>query len=165
MTTKNRTRRSRKIGKHDIKRIIPYKEPFLFLDRIKSVGRNELIAEKKLTRSSDFFKGHFVGFPLMPGMLTLEALGQAATFLVRCNIKDHLKKDILLYHITSADFFAPLFPDDNIIIKVRIAKKSSKIFDCCGEVLNKNRVVCKARASLIVVERDEFRMRTLKKAR
>jgi 3-hydroxyacyl-[acyl-carrier-protein] dehydratase len=151
------------ITKEQIKKIIPYNEPFLFVDRIIKLNKKGIVAEKKLKRDYDFFKGHFVKFPLMPGTLTLEAIGQAATFLIRHNIKNNSDKDILLYAVNSAEFFAPLFPDDTVTIKVKILKIKGKEFDCRGEVLKNNHVVCKGSLSLVAVDRNKFREKCSKR--
>src|SRR3989338_1970464 len=60
------------INADNIKKIIPYDEHFLFIDRVISLTSSSIVAEKDVTGKEDFLKGHFVGFPIMPGALTGE---------------------------------------------------------------------------------------------
>ena len=83
------------IGMESIKKIIPYDYPFLFIDKIIKLDKKEIVAEKEIKADEQYFKGHFKGFPIMPGALIIEGLGQAATLLVRYNIENHESKDIL----------------------------------------------------------------------
>ena len=78
------------ISTENIKKIIPYDEPFLFIDSVLSLSSNRIVAVKNLTGKEEFFKGHFVGFPIMPGALTVEGMGQASTLLARSNILNTL---------------------------------------------------------------------------
>ncbi len=94
------------ILRDDIKKIIPYQDPFLFIDKVTKLDKKSIIAEKTVREDEDYLKGHFVDFPIMPGALIFEGLGQAATLLIRYNIPDHEKKDVLAYKIRSAKFFS-----------------------------------------------------------
>src|SRR3989338_8386960 len=98
------------IDKEGIKKIIHYDEPFLLIDRVLKLTKKEIVAVKEVRQEEDYLKGHFRGFPIMPGALIVEGLGQAATLLVRYNLKGHEQKDILAYKIRSAEFFRPTFP-------------------------------------------------------
>src|SRR3989338_5242297 len=69
------------IDREGIKKIIPYQEPFLFIDTVTSLNSNRIVAVKELKGSEDFFKGHFVGFPIMPGALTMEGIDRKSTRL------------------------------------------------------------------------------------
>lgn len=67
---------------NDILNTIPQREPFLFLDKIVEVDSTRVHAQKKLTGKEDFFKGHFPGNPVMPGVLMCEACFQAGAYLM-----------------------------------------------------------------------------------
>ena len=87
------------IEKENIKKIIPYQNPFLFVDKVLHLDKNRITAIRKVRKDEEFLKGHFAGFPIMPGALIAEGIGQAGTILIRYNLVDHEKKDVLAYNI------------------------------------------------------------------
>ena len=80
------------IGIEGIKKIIPYDEHFLMIDRVLSIDKKNIVATKKVREDEEYLKGHFKDFPIMPGALIVEGIGQAATMLVRYNIENHEKR-------------------------------------------------------------------------
>src|SRR3989338_213184 len=106
------------IQKDNIMKVIPYNDYFLFVDEVVSLEKNKIIAKKKITGKEDFLKGHFVGFPITPGALIVEGLGQAATLLARYSIPEHEKKDVLAYKIRDAKFMAPVLPGHEMTYEV-----------------------------------------------
>lgn len=66
----------------EIKKILPHREPFLFVDEVIKLEGNRIEAIKKITGDEYFFKGHFPGYPLMPGVLLIEAMAQVGGILV-----------------------------------------------------------------------------------
>ena len=79
---------------NSIKQIIPYEYPFLMIDKVITLDKNKIVAIKNITANEWFFKGHFSGFPIMPGALIVEGLGQAATLLIRYNKNLEFEKDM-----------------------------------------------------------------------
>ena len=66
----------------NIKAIIPHRDPFLLIDSVESMGVNTITAWKNVTGDEDFFRGHFPQFPVMPGVLIIEAMAQAMAVLI-----------------------------------------------------------------------------------
>ena len=147
------------INRENIKKIIPYEDPFLFVDRILSLDKKQIIAEKDVKVDEYYFKGHFKGFPIMPGALIVEGLGQAATLLIRYNIPNHEEKDILAYKIRSAKFFRPTFPGHTLRFEVKLIFKFKMAWFVNGIVYRNEKVVSKVKMVLAVVDKSQFRGR------
>lgn len=150
------------IGIEDIKKIVPYDKPFLFIDRVISLSNNRIVTIKDLSGKEDFFKGHFVGFPIMPGALIVEAMGQAATLLVRGGIPNHEEKDILAYKMKEVKFTAPVLPGDQIRFEVDLITQDVRgaILQCKAFV--KDSLVAEALLMLAIVNKSEFRAKYTK---
>ena len=151
------------IGIKGIKKIIPYDEPFLMIDRVLSLDKKRIIAIKNVKNEEYYFKGHFKNFPIMPGALIVEGLGQAATLLVRYNLKNHEQKDILAYKIRSAKFFRPTFPGHTLRFEAKLLFMFKKIAFVNGIVFRKDKLVSKVKMVLAIVDKKRFRGKYSKK--
>lgn len=147
------------ISRENIKKIIPYEDPFLFIDHVVRLTKKEIIATKEVKADEPYFKGHFKGFPIMPGALIIEGIGQAATLLVRYNLPSHEEKDILAYKIRIAKFFRPTFPGHTLTYKARLAFMLKKIAFVSGEVFRGEKLVSKVKMVLAIVDKNQFRGR------
>lgn len=147
------------IDSKGIKKIIPYDDPFLMIDRVLKLTKKEIVAEKEVRPEEDYLKGHFKGFPIMPGALIVEGLGQAATLLIRYNIKNHEEKDILAYKIRSAKFFRPTFPGQTLRFEAKLIFMFKKIAFVNGNVFRKDKLVSKVNMVLAIVDKEQFRGR------
>src|SRR4030042_1464499 len=76
------------LNKQQIKEIIPYAEPFLFVDGVEEIGENNISGFYQTSNDDYYFKGHFVDFKIMPGVLVVEALAQLSTILLRNKFKE-----------------------------------------------------------------------------
>src|SRR5512138_1144493 len=74
---------------HEIQRILPHRYPFLLIDRVLEMTRKQrIVALKNVTANEPFFQGHFPGFPIMPGVLIVEAIAQAGGALLLTEVPD-----------------------------------------------------------------------------
>ena len=144
------------LDKEAIMKIIPYQDPFLFLDEVIELKKDKIVGIKKLSGKEDFFKGHFVGFPIMPGALTVEAMGQAATLLMRTNIKDHKEKHVLAHKLKDVRFTAPIFPGSEMKIEVNLIAMDERGAVAHGKAIVKDNVVAEAYMMLAVVNKIDF---------
>jgi beta-hydroxyacyl-ACP dehydratase FabZ len=140
-----------------IKQIIPYEAPFLMIDRVISLEKDKIVAIKNTTLNEGFFKGHFAGFPIMPGALIVEGMGQAGTLLMRYNIENHWEKDVLAYKIKEAKFSAPTFPGDQLKYEIALLGKDERGGLLSAKAFVNDKVVAEAQIMLAVVDRKEFR--------
>ena len=150
------------IDAEGIKKIIPYDKPFLFIDKVLSLSNNRIVAIKELTGKEDFFKGHFVDFPIMPGALTVEGLGQASTLLVRSNIPNHQEKDILAYKLKEVKFMAPILPQDQVRFEVDLIAQDERGAILQGKAFVKENLAAEALLMLAIVNKTEFRAKYAK---
>src|SRR5262245_64761495 len=84
---------------HEIRRILPHRYPMLLVDRIVELEAERIVGIKNVTANEPFFSGHFPDFPVMPGVLIVEALAQTAGVLVLKSIEDRARKVVLLVSI------------------------------------------------------------------
>lgn len=123
----------------DIQEYLPHRYPFLLVDRVLSYTPDEeIVALKNVTINEPFFQGHFPGHPVMPGVLILEALAQAAAVLSFKSKEQKVSEDHLYYlvGVDRARFKRPVFPGDQLILKARLERfmKGLWKYDCRAEV-------------------------------
>ncbi|MFA5013274.1 MAG: 3-hydroxyacyl-[acyl-carrier-protein] dehydratase FabZ, partial [Candidatus Paceibacterota bacterium] len=107
--------------KEQIKELIPYDDPFLWVDEVESIEGNSIVAYKQTLVDDPYFKGHFVDFSVMPGVLVVEGIAQAGTILLRQKMgKDNKKKHLLAYQVRSAFFYELILPGDKIQYRVKM---------------------------------------------
>lgn len=150
------------INAENIKKVIPYKEPFLFIDKVISLSNNKIVAIKYIEGSEDFFKGHFVGFPIMPGALTVEGIGQSATLLVRSNIPNHQEKDVLAYKLKEVKFMSPIVPPAEIRFEIELIAQDERGAILQGKAFLEGAVVAEALLMLAIVNKIDFRAKFAK---
>ena len=145
------------IDSNAIKQIIPYERPFLMIDRVLNLDKTKITAIKNCSANEEFFKGHFAGFPIMPGALIIEGMGQAATLLLRYNLDNHWEKEVLAYKIKEAKFSSPTFPGDQLKYEVTMLGKDERGALMSGKAIVDEKVVAEANMMIAVVDRREFR--------
>jgi 3-hydroxyacyl-[acyl-carrier-protein] dehydratase len=106
---------------NQIRGILPHRYPFLLIDRVVEMERRKrIVAIKNVTINEPFFAGHFPGFPIMPGVLIVEALAQAGGVLLLTEVEDRSDKLIVFTGIEKARFRRPVVPGDQLRIEVEV---------------------------------------------
>ncbi len=104
-----------------IQRILPHRYPFLLIDRVVDLTRKQrIVAIKNVSANEPFFAGHFPGFPIMPGVLIVEAMAQAGGALLLTEIADREHKLMVFTGIERARFRRPVVPGDQLRIEVEV---------------------------------------------
>jgi beta-hydroxyacyl-ACP dehydratase FabZ len=101
-----------------IQDLLPHRYPFLLIDRILELEDMRVVAIKNVTMNEPHFTGHFPGFPVMPGVLIVEAMAQAAGVLVLNRMQNRGDKLVYLAMIEQARFRKPVVPGDQLRIEV-----------------------------------------------
>jgi beta-hydroxyacyl-ACP dehydratase FabZ len=116
-----------------IMKILPHRQPFLFVDRVVSMEPGKrAVGIKNVTMNDYFFQGHFPKRPVMPGVLIIEALAQVGGVLM-LSPKENRGKLAFFMAVNNAKFRKPVVPGDQLILEVVVGKIRSKT----GQVLTK----------------------------
>ena len=135
---------------------LPHRFPFLLVDRVLSITANEsIVALKNVTYNEAHFVGHFPQYPVMPGVLVVEALAQAGGILAWESAKEEDSKVTILYlaGLEEVRFKQPVTPGDQLILKAELKRHKRGLwrFACVGEVDGK----LAAAAEILMVTRKE----------
>jgi UDP-3-O-[3-hydroxymyristoyl] N-acetylglucosamine deacetylase/3-hydroxyacyl-[acyl-carrier-protein] dehydratase len=129
----------------DIMKILPHRHPFLLVDRVLAFdGLNKIIAQKAVTMNEPYFPGHFPGHPVMPGVLQVEAMAQAASIVLCRNTGGEGGKIGYFMSADKVKFRKPVLPGDTLIIEVELVKSRGKIAKAVGTCRVKNDIVSEA---------------------
>jgi beta-hydroxyacyl-ACP dehydratase FabZ len=117
---------------NEIRKILPHRYPFLLVDCIVELEPERIVGIKNVTVNEPFFQGHFPDFPVMPGVLIVEAMAQAAGVLVLQGISDRDSKLVFLVAIENARFRKPVVPGDTLRLEMTVVKRRSNVAKMAG---------------------------------
>ena len=140
---------------HEILQHLPHRFPFLLIDRVVSCVPGEYIhAYKNVTINEPFFAGHFPHYPVMPGVLIMEALAQAAGVLSFKTMGEKPDDDSVFYFvgIDAARFKKPVVPGDQLHLHVKIARQMRGVWKYKAEGRVDDLIV--AEAELMCAKRE-----------
>ena len=115
------------LNKEEIKNIIPQREPFLMIDEVEQYMPGEsCTAYKNVNKDEYYFKGHFPGNPIMPGVLIVEALAQTGAVAI-LSMEENKGKNALFGGIDKLRFKKQVIPGDRLKLEVKIIKRKGPI--------------------------------------
>jgi beta-hydroxyacyl-ACP dehydratase FabZ len=138
-----------------IQEILPHRYPFLLVDRIEELEPERIVGIKNVTINEPFFVGHFPDFPVMPGVLIVEAMAQVAGVLVLSQIENRKSKLVLLASVEEAKFRKPVRPGDQLRIEMKVLKRKSSIAKMYGTASVDGAVVAEATMLCKLADRTE----------
>ncbi len=138
-----------------IREILPHRYPFLLVDRIEELEAERIVGIKNVTANEPFFVGHFPEFPVMPGVLIVEAMAQVAGVLVLKSIPDRDRKLVFLASIEEAKFRRPVVPGDQLRIEMTVIKRKLSVAKMSGKATVDGKVVAEATVMCKLADRTE----------
>jgi 3-hydroxyacyl-[acyl-carrier-protein] dehydratase len=128
----------------EIRDILPHRYPMLLVDAILELEPERIVGIKNVTVNEPFFVGHFPEFPVMPGVLVVEAMAQVAGVLVLKSVPDRKNKLVLLASIEQAKFRRPVRPGDQLRIEMKVTKRKTSVAKMYGQATVDGVVVAEA---------------------
>lgn len=140
----------------EILRRIPHRYPFLLIDRAEDYQPHKsIVGIKCVTANEPFFQGHFPDNPVMPGVLIIEALGQAGGVLMSKSLNaDVTGKTIFFISVDNCRFRNPVRPGDVLRLCVDVLKHRSDLFKFRGRALVGDKVAAECEFAAVVVENN-----------
>ena len=142
-----KNRENHSVDIHEILKYLPHRYPFLLVDRVLSCEPGkDITALKNVTINEPFFNGHFPNYPVMPGVLIIEALAQAAGILTLKSVSAKPAQESIFYFvgIDAARFKRPVQPGDQLILKATILRERIGIWKYSAKAEVDGRVAAEA---------------------
>ena len=145
-----------KLSKDDIISLLPHREPMLLIDELINIKKLfSATAIVNVKKTSFFVQGHFPGQPVMPGVLIVEAFGQAAAALTAAGIDkaEYENKLVFLMSVEKARFRNPVLPDCKLELYIEAVRSHGRVWKYKGEALVNNKKMADAVWSATIVDR------------
>ena len=136
-----------------IRALLPHRYPFLLVDRVLDIGDDYITAIKNVTANEPHFTGHVPDYPIMPGVLIIEAMAQTAGVLVLGKIEDRANKHVFLAGVDEARFRRPVVPGDQLRIEIKVVHGRPTRIKAQGKAFVGDQ--CVAEAMLVCVLQDK----------
>ena len=146
-----------KLNKKDIINLLPHREPMLLIDELIDIKNlHSATAIMNVKKNSFYVDGHFPGQPVMPGVLIVEAFGQAAAALTAHGIdkKEYENKLVFLMSVDKARFRNPIIPDCKLELKIEAIRSHGKVWKYKGEAFVKGKRMADAQWSATIVDKN-----------
>src|ERR1700690_2311052 len=137
-----------------IREILPHRYPFLLVDRIEELEAERVVGIKNVTVNEPYFAGHFPDYPVMPGVLIIEAMAQVAGVLVLSGIPDRKSKLVLLAGVDGAKFRKPVRPGDQLRMEMKILRSRASMAKVSGIAPGDGAIVAEAEMPCVLAARQ-----------
>ena len=144
------------LNKNQIKELLPHREPMLLIDELKDIKKLfSATAIVNVKKDSFFVNGHFPGEPVMPGVLIVEAFGQAAAALTAHGIdpKEYENKLVFLMSVDKARFRNPVIPDCELHLEIEAIRSHGRVWKYKGTAKVDGKRMADAEWSATIVDK------------
>ncbi len=146
------------LNKKQIENLLPHREPMLLIDELINIKKlKSATAIVNVTKDSFFVQGHFPGEPVMPGVLIVEAFGQAAAALTAAGIdkETYENKLVFLMTVDKARFRNPVIPDCKLELNIEAIRSHGRVWKYQGEALVNGKKMADAQWAATIVDRKK----------
>lgn len=141
---------------NEIQKILPHRPPFLLVDRILELEpQKRIVGIKNVTMNEPFFMGHFPRFPVMPGVLIIEAMAQTGGVLVLRDIPDCSERLVFFAAIEKAKFRRPVLPGDQLRLELEVLSRRPTYCRMRGNAFVDGQLAAEAVILCKIMERSE----------
>ena len=147
-----------KLNKEEIKKLLPHREPMLLIDELVNIKKlQSATAIVNVKKDSFFVQGHFPGEPVMPGVLIVEAFGQAAAALTAAGIdkSTYENKLVFLMTVDKARFRSPVIPDCKLELNIEAIRSHGRVWKYQGEAFVDGKKMADAQWAATIVDRKK----------
>ena len=144
------------LNKEQIKKLLPHREPMLLIDELLNIKKlYSATATVNVKKDSFYVQGHFPGHPVMPGVVIVEAFGQAAAALTAHGIdkSTYENKLVFLMSVEKARFRSPVIPNCKLLVKIEAIRSHGKVWKYKGEAFVGDKKMADAQWSASIVDR------------
>ena len=144
------------INRKEIQELLPHRDPMLLIDELINIEKlKSATAVVNVTKDSFYVQGHFPGQPVMPGVLIVEAFGQAAAALTAHGIdkSTYENKLVFLMSVEKARFRIPVVPDCKMLLNIEAIRTHGKVWKYKGKAFVDNKKMADAQWSATIVDR------------
>ncbi len=137
----------------EIQSLLPHRFPFLLVDRIIELEPNvKITGLKNVTINEPFFQGHFPDYPVMPGVLIIEAMAQIAGILA---YRSGVQGDTIYFmSIEKAKFRKPVVPGDQLFFKLNVLQQRGSVWKFSGEAFVDEKLVSEVEFTAMITDRE-----------
>ncbi len=139
----------------EISAVLPHRYPFLMVDRILEIGADNIVGLKNVTINEPHFTGHFPGYPVMPGVLIIEAMAQVAGILVGKMAPHTRGKIMFLASVENAKFRKPVVPGDQLKIEMKMVRLKHSVAKIQGVATVDAQTVAEAMLMCTLTDRPQ----------
>ena len=138
----------------EIKKLIPHREPFIFIEEVRVIERGKIGESFRIFEETEyFFEGHFPNNPIVPGVVIVEAMAQTAGVVVSENLINNDDQSVLFMSINKAKFRKPVLPNYKIKFYVELINNIKNVYKFMGRAFHKDDLVAESEFSAMITSK------------